>query len=385
MIKQKLIKGTIIFFVIFLTLLYLVKGVFLSKKATKKSKATNDSPISLSAYPSSFSLKNNEDGFLTLKIKANQGQKMIRGYRVYLYFDNTKLRFKNIAYWLGQPSEGLGDTNNKINYVNKRPYLRLVGESNISTGQLITTNEVELAKITFTNIADRSSINIHGFFYQIEDDYSLTESQALVKVDINGGGSSSPPITITSNPGSSTGKSSFNVKINLKAKFQGINKKVNPSILNVKAKLKKENTNNFLETTSVLTVDNNGVWSGELGFNIDNPEGKWILYIKGPKHLQKKVCDPQPSESQAGIYHCENANLTLKKGITSINLTGILLLSGDLDQNGVVDAVDIAIVKNNLGKKDEETLKKADVNLDSVIDTQDYSLILAALSVKTDE
>lgn len=62
-----------------------------------------------------------------------------------------------------------------------------------------------------------------------------------------------------------------------------------------------------------------------------------------------------------------------------------MILSGDLDQNGVVDSVDISIVRNNLGKTDTATLTKADVNRDGRVDTQDFSLILAALAVRTDE
>lgn len=69
----------------------------------------------------------------------------------------------------------------------------------------------------------------------------------------------------------------------------------------------------------------------------------------------------------------------------NLDFTGITFLVGDINQNGLVDAVDIATVKNNLGKKDIETLKKADLNRDGVVNTQDFSLILFALTTRTDE
>ena len=72
-------------------------------------------------------------------------------------------------------------------------------------------------------------------------------------------------------------------------------------------------------------------------------------------------------------------------GQNSFDFSGVLLLSGDIDQNGTVDSVDISFVRNNLNKTDADTLKKCDINLDGKCDTQDFSLVISALSVKVDE
>ena len=54
-----------------------------------------------------------------------------------------------------------------------------------------------------------------------------------------------------------------------------------------------------------------------------------------------------------------------------------MLLAGDLEpQDGTVNSYDTALIYNNLGKQDSSTLQSADVNLDGVVDSQDYSLVL---------
>jgi len=113
---------------------------------------------------------------------------------------------------------------------------------------------------------------------------------------------------------------------------------------------------------------------------------KYSLFIKGPKHLQKKVCDLSPSESLPGTYRCQVDKISLKEQVNNLDFSKITLLVGDLPlQDGITNSYDIALVTNNLSKTDPETLKKADLNLDGVVDTQDYSLVIAALSIRFDE
>ena len=70
----------------------------------------------------------------------------------------------------------------------------------------------------------------------------------------------------------------------------------------------------------------------------------------------------------------------------NLDFSGIILLAGDLPiQDGSVTAYDTSLVRNNLGKTDADAVSKADVNRDGKVDTQDYSLIIAALSVRNDE
>ncbi|PIZ65644.1 hypothetical protein COY14_01950 [Candidatus Roizmanbacteria bacterium CG_4_10_14_0_2_um_filter_36_9] len=108
--------------------------------------------------------------------------------------------------------------------------------------------------------------------------------------------------------------------------------------------------------------------------------------IKGPKHLQKKICVNNPLEVIPGTYNCKKGEITLQNGEQTLDFLGIYLLAGDLPlQNGLIDAVDIIYVKSNLGSKDPEVVSRADLNLDGIVDSQDYTMIINALSFKYDE
>ena len=62
---------------------------------------------------------------------------------------------------------------------------------------------------------------------------------------------------------------------------------------------------------------------------------------------------------------------------------------GDLpQQDGVVNSYDISLARNNIGvagSYDPAVLALADLNLDGIVDSQDYSLVIAALSIRADE
>lgn len=184
-----------------------------------------------------------------------------------------------------------------------------------------------------------------------------------------------------------------NVKITLKLKFQGIGGKPADArnSMNVKFTLGGADLATQLVKSGTFTSDANGVWTGKVGFDLTAPAGKkYTLYIKGPKHVQKKICDVAPTENAAGTYRCSNSNVTLAVGENTLDISKVLLLSGDVYgpnkvQDGVVNAVDISYIKNNLGKTDAGILGICDINLDGKCDTQDYSLIISALSIKSDE
>lgn len=185
--------------------------------------------------------------------------------------------------------------------------------------------------------------------------------------------------TLTGTPG--------NVRLNLKLKFQGILTKPTGSLnsMKVKATIIKEGESSGVGSTGTFTANESGIWSGTIGFNLASVTGKYRILIKGPLHLQKKICDSVPSETRAGIYRCPDGNISLVIGDNSLNFSGIMLLGGDLDQNGIVDSIDFGLVKNNLGKTDLAILNKADLNKDGIVNTQDFSLILSALATRTDE
>jgi len=176
----------------------------------------------------------------------------------------------------------------------------------------------------------------------------------------------------------------------MKLKFQGIEVKPSTdalSLMNVKVKLFDQSTLTATDyITGAFTSDDKGIWNGDVAFSNVNPDHKYSVITKGPFHLAKKVCLLAPTETAGGTYRCSSGTIALASGDNNLNFSGILMLTGDLPaQDGTVSAYDISLVRNNLGKTDADSLSKSDVNRDGKCDTQDYSLIIASLSVKNDE
>jgi len=385
--KINLFKKIIIIFVIFFSVYFLIKYIFLSDTG-KKSKAFDSSAVSLVYDPSSVTTETNKEFTLTAKVKANSGNAFIRGYSLKLVFDKTKLQLKKIEYKLGKASDNLGETDANLSEINEKGWVLIVGESNTANGQMVDTNGVEVVKLTFFKNADGgTTISSETSFYTVDLSDGVTIVENLItspnSVDINGGGAI---ITSSLTPAASCNNST-NSCLNLKVKFQGINKKpaANQNTLPVKIKIVGCGLANPLELVANFTGDDNGVFTSSAGVNLDKDCSDALIYLKGPQHIQKKICDNTPTESQVGTYRCSNGKIALKKGANDLNFSGVVLLAGDLDQNGVTDSVDYGFIRNNLGKTDSQILQKGDLNRDGKVDTQDFSLILYALSVRTDE
>ncbi len=148
-----------------------------------------------------------------------------------------------------------------------------------------------------------------------------------------------------------------------------------------------------IPSTGTFTVDSSGKWTGEVSFDELALGGDYKVLVKGPKHIQKKICDAAPSEAESGTYHCGDGNITISSGTNTFDFSGVKLLVGDLaPQDGIVDSYDISLIRNSLCTtdnpdvcKDSSTLSPADLNLDGIIDTQDHSLLISSLSIKYDE
>lgn len=178
------------------------------------------------------------------------------------------------------------------------------------------------------------------------------------------------------------------VKINLRLKFQGIFQKPAQQYnkMNVRVGVFNPYLSQTIYKTGAFVADENGDWWGSVTFPEISPGSSFTIFIKGPKHIQKKICDGKPTETLPGTYKCGDGNITLVTGDNNFVFTHIYQLVGDLpDQDGIVNSYDVSLVRNNLNKADATTLTLADLNLDGVVNTQDYSLIIAALSIRTDE
>jgi hypothetical protein len=398
--KKNLFKIATIFLITVGVVYFALNFIFFNQNGPS-SKAGGET-MELTYDPTSVAPAINTDFTVTLKIKPSVDISL-RGYKIRLIFDKTKLNVKKIEYKIGEVSNDLGDTDNTLNNVNQTGVLSIIGEIPTTTGHvLIAGAPTELVKLTFkalTSTGTSFSINNTDVnFFAFASDMVLFEVPLLSAAQFNvaGGGTLvSPTITQPATSPTVTGTVSStitqpvagNIKLNLKLKYQGIGKMPvgDFNSMDIKVKVKKEGATNILESTGKFIADSNGIWSGTVGFNITDITGKWTVYVKGPHHLQRKICDATPTETNPGTYRCSDGKITFTVGDNTLNFSGITLLVGDLDQSGVVDSVDLALVKNNIGKTDSATLLKADLNLDGRVDTQDFSLILAALSVRTDE
>jgi len=197
-----------------------------------------------------------------------------------------------------------------------------------------------------------------------------------------------PTLTLTPSPTPTPTPASVSVK--LKLKFQGITTKPKGSQnkLELAIAFKNEKKSIFQTVTKEFSADNNLIWSNADSINLTlSPDNSYLILVKGPKHLQKKICDNYPDESGSGWYTCRNNSyVTLREGENILDFSNIMLFSGDLpQQDGYLNSYDLSLVKNNLGKNDSRSLQIADVNLDGVVDSQDFSLLLSAMSIKADE
>jgi hypothetical protein len=195
----------------------------------------------------------------------------------------------------------------------------------------------------------------------------------------------SPTISITSGPTPTTptGKT----VLNLKLKLQGVTQQPQSQYNSMKVQV-AVGKDGYLSApqTGTFTADAQGVWTGTVAFN-DIPAGSgYRVYVKGGKHLQKKICDASPTETASGTYRCADGKISIQDGQNNFDFSKVYMMVGDLpDQNGVVDSYDTSYIKLNLGSTDARALQIADLNLDGIVDTQDYSLVIASLSIKYDD
>ncbi len=183
-----------------------------------------------------------------------------------------------------------------------------------------------------------------------------------------------------------------NVSLSFQLRFQGIIEKPVNTSMPVKITIKKggqvvdERIIDF-SYDQAASSEAKGRWLGSANFNVLPGDG-YTIFVKGPKHVQKKICQSTPQEAVGaeGTYHCLSGQSLSIDLASAFDFSHITLLAGDLpQQDGVVNSYDTSLVRNNLGKTDAEVLRLTDVNLDGRVNTQDYSLIIYALSIRTDE
>lgn len=113
-------------------------------------------------------------------------------------------------------------------------------------------------------------------------------------------------------------------------------------------------------------------------FNVIPSVGKTIL-LKGPKHLQKKV--ESRIELVAGLnpaFDWTRPDLQLEPG-------DLPDPNRNLEQDGVVNAVDVGLLISRIGSRDPQDLQIADLNYDGFINANDLSLLIETLAIRFDD
>ncbi len=372
---------------ILIILVLVVAGYFMAsyllESGSKKSKATGES-ITMSFNPSSATAAVSQDFVEMIKIKPSVDLRL-RGYLVEFNFPKESFQLKKIMYKMGVVSEGMGNTDANLVQINSSGAVKLQGQIQTSTGEVMTSvSSYDLVELTFSALnTTAAKIDItpdKTKFFIINSDYSLSEipSAGAVQFTVNGSGNTSPTIAPTLPPGS------INMNINIKTKFQGVigkpedkYNKMSTSVTIVSGNFKQEKKIDFI-------ADASGVWQGQAAFTAP-PKADYQIFLKGPKHMKKKICDSSPQETYPGTYRCGIGKIELASA-NQFDLTGVLNMVGDVPpQDGMTTSSDISAIYNNIGKTGDDILAVCDFNLDGKCDTQDYSLLIGSMGINVDD
>ncbi len=404
----------VLFFLAVLILVFTFFANFYLSKTGRRSRASEGEKVKVIFNPSSLSGQPNTQ----LSAVKIQGQPLsssnnptsitIRGYRFNLNFNKNLLEVVSLTYPSSCPE--VAGVSSTVGEANNSGLIKVACANTTSSGYLMPSNFSDLLIIVFKARSNSGNTNLtidesfaNSGFSKIKTDGTLgvvsfaDSSNFSLSVIISSPSSNTPNLTPTSTPiptstptPTPTTEGESGVTLNLKLKFQGIPQKPANQYNKLTVKITAVSSSGIKKEANVdFTADdindNKGVWLGKVNLSLTPGSGYRIL-VKGPKHIQKKVCVNNPSESYPGSYRCAVGEITLKAGVNDLDFSGILMLAGDLpEQDGVVNSYDTSLVRNNLRKNDDESLRLADINLDGIVDTQDYSLIIAALSVRADE
>ncbi|MEN9328112.1 MAG: hypothetical protein RI947_920 [Candidatus Parcubacteria bacterium] len=369
---MKISRAKLFFFSL---LLIVVLGVILSftQRNTHQSRADQEL-VSFTVDPSAATFPSGEEQTMTILLSSGDQSKKISGTDLYFTGDNITIIDVEDPIAVDSQSQlsktllikDIQGSEAHISYVFIQPNDQL--PSTLSFTVKIKGNGEGTAALGINT--DRSRVtgyvtgNSYGWGTVEEGSYTVTAG--------------------TDQPGSG-------ITLNLKLKFQGVVKKADDALNSMKVQVVIGQGDEKSEPRyGTFTSDAQGIWSGSVTFPDLQPGSDRAVFIKGPKHLQKKICEGTPVESTPGTYRCAVGNITLNQGANNFDFSTVYLLAGDLPeqsgaQNGIVDAYDTSYVRLALGSKEAKTISVADLNYDNIVDSQDYSLVIASLNVKYDE
>lgn len=194
-----------------------------------------------------------------------------------------------------------------------------------------------------------------------------------------------PGATRTPTPTQAPTVPSSLVTLDMNIRLQGVTSKPkNASPISI---LFTISNSTFTDSKPVLfNFEENGTASATVSYQSPIQGENYVISLKGPKHRKVTFCTRAPQEEREGSYSCEGGAISITAGINTFDFSEVVMLAGDLpEQNGVIDSKDVIFIRNNLGSTEASKIETADLNYDGIIDTQDFSLVIAALGSKYDE
>lgn len=176
------------------------------------------------------------------------------------------------------------------------------------------------------------------------------------------------------------------ITLNLALHFQGVDRAFGRSGGSIPIQVGVSGDNLPEPVTQLVQFSSNnvGIVSGSVTFPT-LVAGNYCVSIKGPLHSRRKVCHAAPLEAQTGEYRRGNSTIPLVLGVNELDFTGISMMSGDIDQNGVVNSFDLLSVRNSIGSANQADIDRCDVNYDGACNGTDYGLVVGAILIKIDE
>lgn len=178
--------------------------------------------------------------------------------------------------------------------------------------------------------------------------------------------------------------------LNFKIKFQGVTTKRADQKVKMITDCKGADSFSRRDTFPDINVSANdsGIYSGSLVLpeRFVQLEPKCAIFIKGPKHLARKLC-----ENNQEVRCTAGKSISLRL-TNDFDFSKLPLEAGDLPnpnlsnvQDGVVNSVDASLIEARIAKSDAVSIGVADVNFDGIVNWGDMSLLLNTLETKYEE
>ncbi len=349
----------------------------------------SQSKMNFSFSPTTQNMASGETKTVTLLLQPADNTQTISG--IDLTFVTTgQVGIKDIAIPASFPDgdsslftqvvRSIQPSQSRISYVITRP------SDQLPHAVKITISVQGIADGTGTLSINASSSQIVGKISGYAYDISGVQPVNIIV----GNGVLSPTLPNTITPSLLTPTPSISgMSLLIKLRLQGVVSRPisSKTTLSMHLKIGTGSSQNVKDYELPISYTDSGLWTGKIGISEQAGSGYYILF-KGPFHLQKRICDTHPVTT-AGIYKCKNPAITLVVGENVIDLSDLSLAAGDLKmsnskQDGFVNSYDASYIRERLGSSSPEALEIADINLDGVVDTQDYSLVIETLSSKQD-